>query len=569
MSRSTPKFALAILLSLAVPAVAAAPASVSGVVQDGDHTPLMGALVELFGQGAIPLLTSFTDIHGHYQFSNLDPGRYSVRVLQAYFIPARRKNIQVATSTHAVVDLTLTSLFSMAQWFPAMPRSADEPNDEWKWTLRSGVDRPILRWTDTLNHASDPENSSPRHNAAHPVSVRGAFTGGSSQFGQGGLREEAWIRMGNRNPDGNVDGPTNETMMHFETSTAGAAFLAAGMERDPAPGDAVRAVATYRTLPVNYGTGLGRLQILQFRGGEQLALSDELVAQFGAETEAVQAGQTVTAALPFMAVHLQESGSEISYRLATSSDLQELADMGSSGDVPAMAMQNGALQLTRALHQEFSIQRKVAGLQLEAAYFYDHLVDPVLNGYGDVSAAEFASGDVLLDPVTGAFRSAGPNYAGGGFRVFATRQLRGNVWTAVEYAEGPAIALPAADLLGGTSFVSALENVATTRTQSVLVSMQGHILGSGTRWNAGYRWQPVATITAVDPFNTGLNAPFLSVMLHQPIGSPNSSPDRLELEFAMQNILAEGYRPIYVVAGQTLYFAQAPRLVTGGLAFSF
>ncbi len=525
--------------------------------------------MELFGQGANPLLTSFTDIHGHYQFSNLDPGRYSVRVLQAYFIPARRKNIQVATSTHAVVDLTLTSLFSMSQWFPAMPRSADEPNDDWKWTLRSGVDRPILRWTDTLNHTSDPETSSTRHNAVHPVSVRGAFTGGSSQFGQGGLREEAWIRMGNRNPDGNVDGPTNETMMHFETSTAGAAFLAAGMERDPAPGDAVRAVATYRTLPVNYGTGLGRLQILQFRGGEQLALSDELVAQFGAETEAVQAGQTVTAALPFMAVHLQESGSEVSYRLATSSDLQELADMGSSGDVPAMAMQNGALQLTRALHQEFSIQRKVAGLQLEAAYFYDHLVDPVLNGYGDVSAAEFASGDVLLDPVTGAFRSAGPNYAGGGFRVFATRQLRGNVWTAVEYAEGPAIALPAADLLGSTSFVSALENVATTRTQSVLVSMQGHILGSGTRWNAGYRWQPVAAITAVDPFNTGLNAPFLSVMLHQPIGSPNSSPDRLELEFAMQNILAEGYRPIYVVAGQTLYFAQAPRLVTGGLAFSF
>ena len=99
--------------------------------------------------------------------------------------------------------------------------------------------------------------------------------------------------------------------------------------------------------------------------------------------------------------------------------------------------------------------------------------------------------------------------------------------------------------------------------------MHGRVSGSGTAWNAGYRWQPEATITSVDPFDTGLNAPFLSVTLHQPIGSPNTSPDKLELEFAMQNILAQGYRPIYVVAGQTLYFAQAPRLVTGGLAFSF
>ena len=53
------------------------------------------------------------------------------------------------------------------------------------------------------------------------------------------------------------------------------------------------------------------------------------------------------------------------------------------------------------------------------------------------------------------------------------------------------------------------------------------------------------------------------------IAEANSSPDRLELEFVMQNILAQGYRPIFVVAGQTLYLAQAPRLVTGGLAFSF
>jgi hypothetical protein len=212
----------------------------------------------------------------------------------------------------------------------------------------------------------------------------------------------------------------------------------------------------------------------------------------------------------------------------------------------------------------------MAGVQLEAAYFYDHFVDPILNGYGDSSAAEFSSGDVLLDPVTGAFRSVGPNYSGGGFRVFAARQLKGNLWTAVEYAEGPAIELPTTSFAGQNTFADALSDVAPTRSQSVLVSMHGRIRGeSGATWNAGYRWQPEQTITAVDPFNAGMNAPYLSVMLRQPLGSGNSSPDRLELEFVMQNILAQGYRPIYIVDGQTLYFAQAPRLVTGGLAFSF
>jgi hypothetical protein len=544
---------------------------------------LMGVVVELFRSvEAFPLLTAFTDIHGHYEFSDLAPGRYSIRVLQAYSVPAHRKNIQVGTGTHAIVNLSLMSLVDVSQWFPAVSRGVDDSPDDWKWLLRSGVNRPILRWTDPSNadqadeqptadsrdmqgpsgEQSDSDDTADEPDAAHPIRVRAALTAGSSQFGEGGFRQEAFFRM--------REGTSSEAVVHMQTSTSGAGFFAAGMERNPLPGDTTRAVASFRTLPMDFGTGLGRLQIFQMRGGEQLALSDAVVAQFGAETEAVQAGQSATAALPFMAVHLQEAGNEATYSLATATDLQGLADLASSGAVPAMAMQDGNIRLTHSLHQEFSIQRKMAGVQLEAAYFYDHFVDPILNGYGDASAAEFSSGDVLLDPVTGAFRSVGPNYSGGGFRVFAARQLKGNLWTAVEYAEGPAIQLPTTSFNGQNTFADALSEVAPTRTQSVLVSLRGRIRGtSGATWNAGYRWQPEQTITAVDPFNAGMNAPYLSVMLRQPLGSGNSSPDRLELEVVMQNILAQGYRPIFFVDGQTLYFAQAPRLVTGGLAFSF
>jgi hypothetical protein len=522
----------------------------------------MGAVVELFAADPFPLLMAFTDIRGHYEFPDVAPGSYSIRVLQPYSTAAHRQKIQVTSSTHAILNMTLISMFGVSQWFPAVPRTADAPADDWTWTLRSGVDRPILRWTNEPSEmVRDKDDTGNRPTTAHPVSGRAALLVGSQQFGEGGFRQEAFVRLHESSAD--------EAVLHVQTSTSGAAFFGGGIERNPGLGDTTRAVATFRTLPIDDGTGVGRLQILEVRGGEQLALSDALLAQFGAETEAAQANQTVTAALPFMAVHFQQSGNEISYRLATATDLQGLSDLAAAGGVPPMSMQNGSLRLTRLLHQEFSMQRQVAGVQLEAAYFYDHLVSPVLNGYGDGSAAEFSSGNVLLDPVTGAFRTAGPNYSGGGFRIFATRQVHGNMWTAIEYAEGPAIVLPAASLLGANSFTEALAGVATTRTQSVLFSMHGRLHGSDTHWNAGYRWQPEEDITAVDPFSTGMSAPFLSVSLHQPLSNANASPDRLELEFMMQNILAQGYRPVYLLAGQTLYFAQAPRLVTGGLAFSF
>ena len=77
----------------------------------------------------------------------------------------------------------------------------------------------------------------------------------------------------------------------------------------------------------------------------------------------------MTAALPFMAVHLQEAGNEVTYSLATATDLQGLTDLASSGAVPAMAMQDGSIRLTHSLHQEVSIQRKMAGRPIGGGLF--------------------------------------------------------------------------------------------------------------------------------------------------------------------------------------------------------
>ena len=63
----------------------------------------------------------------------------------ALFVPAMRDNLQLRPGREAMVNLTLNTLFESATWLPAERRKADEPSDDWKWTLRSAANRPILR----------------------------------------------------------------------------------------------------------------------------------------------------------------------------------------------------------------------------------------------------------------------------------------------------------------------------------------------------------------------------------------------------------------------------------------
>ncbi len=96
----------------------------------------MGALVQVLAQNSVMVGTAFTDLHGRYLIANLVPGKYEVRATAALFVPALRGNLQLRPGAQAVVNLTLNALFDTASWLPAERRKADEPSDDWKWTLR-------------------------------------------------------------------------------------------------------------------------------------------------------------------------------------------------------------------------------------------------------------------------------------------------------------------------------------------------------------------------------------------------------------------------------------------------
>src|SRR5215469_283510 len=161
-------------------------AAVTGVVRDSQGVAQMGALVQVLANDSVMVGTALTDLHGRYLITNLSPGKYEVRASAALYAPAQRANLQLHYGTRAVVNLTLNALFDPASWLPAERRKADEPTDDWTWTLRSAVNRPVLRMVD--DDGTMVLVSSSATETVRPVDhARAAMMTGDGGFGTGGV----------------------------------------------------------------------------------------------------------------------------------------------------------------------------------------------------------------------------------------------------------------------------------------------------------------------------------------------------------------------------------------------
>src|SRR5580698_2499303 len=176
---------MSVMLTVTVTSRAAGPvAAVSGVVRDAQGVAQMGALVQVLTQNSVMVGTAFTDLHGRYLIANLVPGKYEVRASAALFVPTMRDNLQLRPGAKTIVNLTLNAIFDAASWLPAERRKADEPSDDWTWTLRSAANRPILRMVadgQMIMVSSSAESRTP------PDRVHASMTSGDGGFGTGGI----------------------------------------------------------------------------------------------------------------------------------------------------------------------------------------------------------------------------------------------------------------------------------------------------------------------------------------------------------------------------------------------
>src|SRR5579872_5993729 len=138
----------AILLGLSLPVWAVEqPGAISGYVRNDSGTPQMGAVVQILG-AANRTLTVFTDAAGYYTASGLLPGLYSLKVTAPSFLPALREKVGLRPGDRLNINVTLSTLLGIMELGPVRSLPDD---DDWKWTLRSVANRPILRIFDDIN----------------------------------------------------------------------------------------------------------------------------------------------------------------------------------------------------------------------------------------------------------------------------------------------------------------------------------------------------------------------------------------------------------------------------------
>ncbi len=564
------------MLTAAASGWAASPAAaVSGIVRDSQGVAQMGALVQVLTNDSVMVGTAFTDLHGRYLISNLVPGKYEVRATAALFVPALRDNLQLGPGARAIVNLTLSAIYDAASWLPAERRKADEPSDDWKWTLRSAANRPILRMV-----GDDGQlvlvSSSAAESANHVDRARATVMAGDGGFGSGGVHNV--LLVDRILPDG------SDMTVRSDIGTATGApnrapstDFQAGYQRQLGFVGAGRTVVSYQFHPEITGSaGAVSLQAIQLASAQKTELGDMVDLEVGGLVYVVRTTGNAMASRPFLKITAHPTDTwSVGYRMATSRDLQSFAGLDSIElDLPVAVASQGKMQVESGLHQEWALGRKTGRGTVEAAYYQDHIGHAAVAGTGQLSVADLtsaggpgaASVGVLTDSATDTFRTLGRGYSTQGFNLMVTEPIASGLWLALEYTTGTALS-------AGEDRTLSLQTLSTDLrprlSQAAVIAVKGRVVGSGTRVRASYRWQPEKLVTAVNPFAAFSDQAYLSFIVRQPVRCGSLLPAGLEATVDVSNLLAQGYRPFLSSDGNVLYLAQTPRTIQAGLAFNF
>jgi hypothetical protein len=536
------------------------PATVSGVVRDARGTPQMGAMVELMAADATVIARVYTNMRGGYAFDHVLPGIYQVKATGDSFLPTLREGLQLQARSKIIVNLTLSTLFEAVQWLPAQPRSPDESAEDWKWTLRSSANRPLLRYLEDgplVVLAGDDNGSAPQ------LAARVSVDGSSHDFGEGGPHHSFALERSSAT-GGHLILRANLSPQPEDSSEYLAGYeLALGPERQ------IRNVATVQQMNVVEGAGGSQgLYDFRLRSAEAVNLGPNASMEVGNEVQSVHGPSDVTSSLPFVNISWHSDGAVVSYRLATSPEMQDAGQLTENPTLaPMFTEEDGKVRIEHGLHQELRLEDNTASRRAMVAFYQDRVNSPVIGGGGSVEQQDLASGDILYDPVSQVFRVTGPGYTSGGFRAVFAQKVTSSTWATLSFVNGKALAFDSPG--SAVTLDQAVQGLSERRTEAVTASLEGKVQRTGTGWRASYRWQPVNTVTPVAVYDTFGQGAYLNILIRQPIHCGRLLPNGTEALVDVRNLLAEGYRPFLTGDGSTLYFAQDERSIQGGLSFSF
>jgi hypothetical protein len=559
----------------------AIPGAISGYVRDGSGTPQMGAAVEILSSAAqvsaAQALKVFTDDRGFYSVASLLPGTYSIKVSAPSFLPSLREKVGVRAGAKLMVNVTLTTLFEAIQLVPLRGPLDD---DDWKWTLRSVANRPILRvLEDGTTVVEQSGDSAADHGLKGTVTLLagspGQGFGSPSDMNAGFAVERSLLSSGTLRFNGNfgyeADGPGIPAAV-LRTSYTG------NFNGVFEPSVAITALRL--NSPDLNTMADASLQALSVTSSDRLVLGDKLEMKLGSELQTIEFMGRVNTFKPFGSADLHISPNTVlEYQYASS-----VPNMGLEGRLAGGGLESAASDLSetaprmsitafspaveKAHHQEVSISQRIGKNNMQVAFYSDSMTDPVLTGVGEMAPGEMTSesGDVLPNVYSGTFSYQGNDFTTRGMRAVLQRKLLSDLTATLDYSYGGVLDLSRPDV----QLQDAREWIHAEQRQAVAAKFSGALPKTKTRWIASYRYTGGRTLTPVDLFNTsaGQADPYFNLFIRQPIPA-SFLAGHMEVLMDLQNLLAQGYVPVMGRDGHTLYLVQSARSVRGGVAFSF
>jgi len=566
------------VLGLSLPVLAGEqPGAISGYVRNISGVPQMGAVVQILGS-ANRTFTVFTDGAGYYAATGLLPGLYTLKVTAPSFLPALREKVGLRPGASLNVNVTLSTLLGVMQLGPI--RSVPD-DDDWKWTLRSVANRPVLRVFDdpnplilgtsidgtSIDGTGAAGTTAGIEKQSHPLTGSLAFLAGSAAagYGSGSDMSTAFNLERSIFSDGHLAFSGNVAYgVGFP-----AAVLRSSYSHRLADGSMpTMALTVRRFAPSDPSLHNAALQSLALSAADDIVLDDVLELKFGSELQTIQFLGHVSAFRPYGSADIHLSPDTIlEYAYATSRpDLRtekgfDSAPADLSESNPRVSLLNFAPQVESAHHQELSVSHRAGKNRVQVALFTDRVADPALTGTGQTTAA---GGFLLPDVSSGTFSYTGKTLDTNGLRVVLQRKFSDDLTGTIDYAFGGVLNLATPDV----ALQNALPSIATQRRHALAAKFSGTMPRTHTRWIASYRWVNGSAITPVDMFNAspGQSDPFLNVFIRQPIPIMGG---HMEALIDLRNLLAQGYVPVLGQDGQTVYLVQAARSVRGGVSFTF
>jgi hypothetical protein len=546
----------------------------------------MGAAVEILGSAA-EALRVFTDDHGFYSVASLLPGTYSLKVSAPSFLPSLREKIGVHAGAKMMVNVTLTTLSEAIQLVPLRGPVED---DDWKWTLRSVANRPILRvLEDGTTVVAQSGESAADHNLKGTVTLLagspGQGFGSPSDMTAGFAVQRSLLSSGVLRLNGNVgydsDGPgvpsavlrttyTNRFNGVFEPSLAITALRLNSPDQNAMPDASLQALSVTSSDRVVFGDKVemklgSELQTIQFMGRVN-AFKPFGSADFHLTPNTVFEYQYASA-VPNTGLEDRLGVGDRSGEDSSGGDGFESASTDLSETAPRMSITNFSPAVEKAHHQEISLSQRVGKNSMQVALYADSVSDPVLTGVGAMAPGEMMveSGEILPDIYSGTFSYQGNNFTTRGVRVVLQRKLLSDLTATLDYSYGGVLDLSRPDV----QLQDAREWIHAEQRQAVAAKLSGRVPKTKTRWIASYRYAG-RSLTPVDEFNTspGQADPYLDFCFRQPIPA-SFLAGHMEVLMDLRNLLAQGYVPVMGRDGRTLYLVQSARSARGGVAFSF